>query len=260
MTALDTGFCWTELSTADLARSARFYRSVFGWECVERKMHVSYGRALDYSLFMLGQRNVAGLHAQIGAQRQQGARPAWLSYILVSEVDPLAARAVLLGGKLLAPPLDVADLGRLAILSDPQGARLGLWQGLRLGAGFQVRGEPGCAAWFEHVSGDPAAAARFYSELTGVPVRRAGPSDDRRWVLGAAAPLAGFSPDSQPSPLPPQWVVCFQVDDGQAACEKVVRANGTILMAPRGEDPQVALVRDSAGASFGLLCPRRGGA
>jgi uncharacterized protein len=251
----DASFCWTELSTPDRERAEKFYARLFGWESTPQAVRSRIGQSIDYALLALGGRRVGGLCPMSGGQRKQGAQPGWLSYVFVADADSVARKAKSLGASLLTGPLDVFDLGRLSILRDPQGALFGTWQPIRLGSGFQTRGEPGFACWFEHVSPDVSGAARFYGELFGW--SQDGSVEGGRIVLGqAGAGIAGLSSSSQyGGNLPCQWLTFFGVEDCVASTQKLESLKGKVVVPAvgAGESVSFAVARDPAGAAFGLM-------
>lgn len=97
---------------------------------------------------------------------QQGARAAWTLYFAADDAEGVVAQTRELGGTVLGPVTDVNPLGRMAILADPSGAILGLWQaGTMIGAGLV--NEPGGLVWEDLRSTDPAAAQIFYRGVFG---------------------------------------------------------------------------------------------
>lgn len=253
----DARFSWTELSTTDGEKAEKFYARLFGWAPTPQPLRSRIGQAIDYALLTLGGRNVGGLCPMSGGQRRQGAQPHWLSYVFVADVDATAGRAKELGASVLAGPLAVFDLGRLAILRDPQGALLGAWQPVRLGSGFQTQSEPGFACWFEHVSADISGAARFYGSLFDWSQPSPSKSGGERILLEHGGfPVAGLSSSAQyGGGLPCQWLTFFQVSDCDATCQQLLSMKGTVVV-PRDGTPeaeQYAVVRDPQGATFGLM-------
>ncbi|HEX6885010.1 MAG TPA: VOC family protein [Planctomycetota bacterium] len=254
------GFGWSELSAADPDVAVRFFGRFLGWE---RDRHGLAGRTqpIEYSLLTCRGRNVAGLYPMVAAQRKRGVASQWLSYLFVADVDACAQQARALGAELLAAPREVFQLGRMAIVRDPQGALLGLWQARHLGSEFQARGEAGFVSWQEHVSDDVPGAARFYAELCGWQAR-ALPGTGRSLLEGAGGPLAGLSSADLPGGhLAPQWLTFLRVADCAAACDELVRLGASLILPPQGapEAGVFAVARDPQGAAFGLLTPGAGG-
>ena len=108
-------FCWPELATIDRPRAQSFYTQLFGWEVREQDM----GEAGTYTLLRKDDRDVGALYQLSKDQREQGVPPHWLSYVAVDNADRAAEQAVRLGAKPIMAPLDVYDIGRMAVLEDP---------------------------------------------------------------------------------------------------------------------------------------------
>ena len=110
-------FCWNELLTSDVAGATKFYAGLFGWQAEEFP-------GMEYTLFKKEGAKMAGMmlkkHPQMPTQ--------WLSYVAVESVDASAAKVGKLGGKVIVPPFDVPTVGRIAVLQDPQGASIALFQ------------------------------------------------------------------------------------------------------------------------------------
>lgn len=247
----ETRFFYTELSTADKARAGRFYGRLLGWELNPEPLL----RAIEYTLFTLQGSVVAGAYPLLEFQRRRSDASRWLSYVFVADGEETAKRARELGASVLAGPLDVLDLGRLTILEDPLGTRFGTWQAGRLGVDFQLRDQPGCASWFEHVSAEPERAAAFYADLFGWTRRPlAAPAGQRVLLELHGAPVAGCSTaPGALEKLAPEWLAFFQVKDCAESCGKAANLNGKVLLGPGGTSlGPVAVIRDPDGASFGL--------
>jgi hypothetical protein len=257
---VDTGarFGWTELCATDTDEAARFFARFLGWERSTQAL-AQKGQPIEYSLFSLGGRTAAGMYPMVGAQRKRGMPSQWLSYLFVPDLDAAVARAQGLGAAVLAQPLEVFDLGRMALLRDPQGALFGLWQARRLGADFQTRDELGHVAWFEHVSTDATAAARFYADLCGWSTRAPQRPAERVLLEQAGVPVAGVSPVF--GGLTPQWLTFVRVTDCEAACRRIEELRGAVVVPARAEAllGMIALARDPQGACFGLLARVGGG-
>ena len=117
-------FSWAELATTDQTGGVQFYRSLLGWEVNEQPI----GPDGVYTMFTLRGREVAAAYTMRPEERQHGAPPHWNLYVTVASVDESAKKAESLGAKVLAPPFDVMDVGRMAVLQDPTGAVFQLWE------------------------------------------------------------------------------------------------------------------------------------
>jgi hypothetical protein len=110
-------FVWDELGTTDADGAQRFYEEVFGW--TTNDMGPDYG---GYRVFNRGETGIAGAMTLPDATFS----PHWQPYVAVEDPDAVVAKAGELGGSTLAAPMDVPNVGRLAVLQDPQGATFGI--------------------------------------------------------------------------------------------------------------------------------------
>ena len=111
-------FCWPELATTDQRGAAAFYRALFGWDVDEQPI----GPTDTYTMFKMRALEVAAACTLRLEERQHGVPPHWNAYVTVADADATSTRARELGGTVLAPPFDVMDAGRMAVLQDPTGA------------------------------------------------------------------------------------------------------------------------------------------
>src|SRR5438132_6509893 len=160
-------FCWPELATTDEKGATAFYRGLFGWDVKE----VPIGADGTYSMFQLRGKPVAAGHTLRAEER--GVPPHWGSYVSVASADEAANRAKGLGAQILAPPFDVMDAGRMAVLQDPTGAVFMVWQANKH-IGAKILNEPGALCWTELTTTDLRAAETFYEKLFGWTPKRSG--------------------------------------------------------------------------------------
>lgn len=112
-------FSWNELMTTDVSAAQAFYGELLGWT-----LETSKYNGMDYTIAKTGDREVSGMMTM--PPEADGMPPAWSSYVTVDDVDARTARAESLGGKVCVPPRDIPDVGRFSVISDTQGATLGL--------------------------------------------------------------------------------------------------------------------------------------
>lgn len=118
-----TGFCWHDLAAADTAAARRFYGAVFGWSAaVQRANGGSFLRLRS------GQCDVGSLYPLSRAHLGAGVPSHWTSYVRVEDVDAAARRVQDAGGSVLVTPFAVDSTAIIALIADPAGAMLGLWQ------------------------------------------------------------------------------------------------------------------------------------
>lgn len=108
-------FCWNELLTNDTANAEKFYTGLFGWSADHQE-----GGPMPYTMFLNGERMAAGM---LPITKEMGDVPAnWIVYLSVDDCDGSVERAKKMGATVLAPPMDIPEIGRMAALLDPQQA------------------------------------------------------------------------------------------------------------------------------------------
>jgi uncharacterized protein len=237
-------FCWADLGTTDAAGAKAFYTRVFGWQAEDAPA----GESGTYTTFKLDGRDVAALY-EMGAEEREQLTPHWSSYVSVEDVDAAAGRARELGAELMADPLDVMEAGRMAVVRDPTGALVHLWQpGAQAGAG-RVN-EPGCMVWNELASPDPERAAAFFSELLGW---SAEPDPTGYAVIMSDGAVNGGIRRVQDGEQP-QWLIYFRAASCDETATAVREAGGNVLAGPMDAAVgRIALVTDPQGAGFALF-------
>ncbi|WP_406300184.1 VOC family protein [Embleya sp. NBC_00888] len=116
--------CWTELYTADRSAATGFYHAVFGWNYQDFPSPDG-----DYTLAYPGE-DVDAMHAGVAEVDPRETTPQWQIYIGVDDCDASFARAIELGGTELTAPYDIPDVGRIAMVNDPFGARFAMIKGI----------------------------------------------------------------------------------------------------------------------------------
>jgi predicted enzyme related to lactoylglutathione lyase len=234
---------WVDLSTPDLDASRAFYGGLFGWEA--EPGDPAFG---GYTSFALGGRKVAGVMPLMSPDQPT----TWTCYLCSDDADKTTGLVEQGGGAVLVPPMDVADLGRMAVYADPVGAVFGIWQpGAHPGA--ELVEEEGTLAWVELATRDQAAAQAFYETVFGWTARA---SADYTELQLAGSSVAGCMdvPPGVPEEVPSYWMPYFAAADPQAQGERVVELGGTVV-APRMDFPggRFLVAQDLHGAVFGLL-------
>lgn len=242
-------FCWVELATTDQAGAKGFYGNLFGWAPDDRPI----GPDATYTMFKHGGRD-AGAAYTLGPE-QKGVPPNWGVYVAVASADDAAKRADKLGAKVLAPPFDVFDVGRMAVLQDPTGAVFSVWEA-RKQTGMGVIDEPGAFCWGELVTRDTKKADEFYKALFGWGTKT-DPGGYTEWTLGSESIGGMLAVSPEWGDVPPHWGVYFQVTDCDATVSKVQELGGKALMGPQDITGvgRFAVVSDPQGASFSVIRP-----
>jgi uncharacterized protein len=108
-------FSWGELMTTDPAGAKEFYGKLFGWEMNDRPME-----GMIYTVLSAGGEEIGGIMQKPPTAAAMPSR--WGTYVTVEDVDVTARLALALGGKVLIEPTAIPDVGRFALVQDPQGA------------------------------------------------------------------------------------------------------------------------------------------
>jgi uncharacterized protein len=247
-------FVWYELLSTDTAGAAKFYGDVVGWSVRDAST-----AALAYGVFAVGGAPVCGLMDLPVEGRKMGARPRWVGYVAVDNADAVADLVKRRGGAVYVPPTD-SNIGRIAIVADPQTATLALVEGLKLSEA-RPRGldELGCVGWHELFAADSRSALAFYAETFGWEELKGefGLIDSYR-MFSAGGPTLGGMFNKLPRVPVPFWVYYFNVADLDRAMASVRAGGGQVVHGPEELAGGLAIIRciDPQGAMFALRGPR----
>jgi uncharacterized protein len=250
-----SGFVWHELRTTDAPGAADFYAHVVGWQVKDS----GDPGGIPYKLLSTGGLHTAGLMQLSPEMLAGGMRPAWVGFIGVDDVDAYAARVEQAGGKLHCPAQDIPTIGRFASVEDPQGAVFLLFKGSRDVAQPRLPvTSPAAVGWNELSANDGPAAWSFYSNLFGWTedsVMDMGPMGIYR-IFATGGPRAGGMMTRDPKTAPqPFWLYYFNVNDIDAAVERIKAKNGKLVMGPHEVPGNMWIVVgvDPQGANFALV-------
>jgi predicted enzyme related to lactoylglutathione lyase len=243
-------FSWVELSTTDQEAAKAFYTELFGWGAVDLPM----GEGEMYTMLQLDGRDVAALSAMRPDMQAQGIPPHWASYVTVDNVDETASKVAELGGTLMAPPFDVFDSGRMAVVQDPTGANFSLWQaGSHIGA--RLVNIPGALCWNELMTNDPQKASAFYTALLGWEAEYDEPMNYTSLMNNGRMAAGIFQIGEEMGQIPPNWAIYFAVADCEATAAKATELGGQIIR-PAADIPGVgrfAVIKDPQGGVFNVI-------
>jgi predicted enzyme related to lactoylglutathione lyase len=242
-------FSWADVSTTDQPAAKEFYSALFGWEAED----LPVGDGVFYSMMQLDGKTVAAISSQPPQQREAGVPPLWNSYVTVASADDAAAKAGELGATVHAPPFDVMEAGRMAVLQDPQGAFFMVWEPRGTIGARDVNG-PGKLSWNELASPDVDASLEFYGDLFGwTPQEFEGMPQRYVVIQNEGRGNGGIRELSSEEPAPPHWLVYFGIDDIDAGLAKVEELGGTKLAGPIDIGiAKIGIVQDPQGATFAL--------
>jgi uncharacterized protein len=239
---------WVDLGTADLADATRFYTELFGWTA-----HVSGEQYGGYTIFNLRGRPVAGAGPLFG----EGQPTAWSAYVATDDADAVAARVEAAGGKVLVPPFDVMEQGRMSAFLDRTGAAFSVWEPGTM-PGAEVFDVPGALTWLELATRDVEGSKTFYGAVFGWTARESpmmGPPY-QVWELNGQT-VAGMLPmtgPGWPDDLSPHWMIYFAVDDCDETVALAQELGGRVVGAPESlAMGRYAVIQDPQGGTFSVL-------
>jgi len=237
---------WVDLGTTDLPGARTFYGTLFGWDTPEGPPEAG-----GYTVATLRGKPVAGLGPQMNPQ----APPSWMTYVNVDDADAVVAKVAPAGGQVLAGPMDVMDVGRMAVIADPVFAVIGIWQP-KTHKGAEIVNEPNTYCWSELVTTDTEGAKAFYNAVFGWGEATQGEEFVyTEWKLGDRS-LGGMmaKPPEMPAEVPPHWGVYFAVDDADRTVARIGELGGQVVMGPTDIEPgRFAVAMDPAGVFFNVL-------
>ncbi len=253
MTVMETyapgTFCWADLGTPDSAAAKRFYTSLFGWAFDDRPI----GSDAAYTMFNVDGKAVAALYQE---PIREGTPPHWLSYISVDSADHTVAVARDLGGAIIDDAFDVFDVGRMAVIQDPTGGVVALWEPKRH-IGAAVVGEVNTICWNELATTDTSAAGRFFQDLLGwgAETQQLGTVAYTLFKRGDASAAGMMQIGADWAPVPPHWLVYFAVDDCDTSAARAKSLGATVRVPPSdiGGIGRFAVIEDPHGAAFAII-------
>jgi hypothetical protein len=251
-------FSWIDLATTNPEAAKGFYGELFGWGFDEQPVP----GGSPYNTAILDGDRVAALYEQSSEQREQGIPPYWSSYVTVETADGAAARATSLGGTVVMGPFDVMDAGRLAVVQDPVGAMLGLWEP-RASIGATLVNDVGSLTWNELGTPDVETASRFYSELFGWEMESMETGGGPAYVVikngeRSNGGIREQSAEEQEMGVPANWLAYFTVASADDAAAKAADLGAQTLVPPMdvpggAAGSRIAALADPQGAAFAVF-------
>jgi hypothetical protein len=247
-------FVWYEWMGEDLQGAVEFYRHVVGWTISATDM-----AGFPYSIAAVGQYGVGGLLPT--PPQAKGTPPCWTGYIRVDDVDAAAEKLKSAGGKVLREPMEIANVGRFAVVADAQGAPFALF---RDSGGnpppAPPEGTAGLVGWRELHAAEGEAAFHFYEGQFGW-------TEASQFDMGPMGVYRLFDIGGQqggimsktPQGPGPCWLYYFLVEAADAAAARVAEKGGKLLHGPHEVPGGMWAMQcvDREGAMFGLVAQRR---
>ncbi len=254
--------CWVDTWQPDPRAATRFYGALLGWRFDEPAVVAETGTGTgpgtrtgtrtsgEYHTGRLDGRRVAGV-----GQGPAGTGAVWTTSIRVEQLEAALVRVQASGGTRLVGPVSIGSDGRLAMIADPEGVGLALWEaGERVGA--ELSRVPGTWAMSSLHTTDPERAAAFYRGLFGWTLEEAAGAPFSQWQLDGE--LVAVMTATDGTSVPAHWSVNIAVSDVDAACHSASELGGTVLMAPfGGAGMRNAVVADPQGGVIAVSSPAR---
>lgn len=239
-------FSWADITSTDFPKTKTFLEQLFNWTSVD--MPTGKGKP-PYTMFYLDGKQVAG-----GSPGWiEGLPSMWSNYINVDDTYAATEKAAALGAKVVAPPMQVLESGHMSMITDPQGANVGLWQPLKH-IGAQVVNTVGAMCWNELYVPDSKKAQEFYGQLfnwtfetdeTGYTTIK----NDNRMNGGIFQMTEGMV-----SMMPPCWMPYFTVANLKESVAKAKELGGRVYMEEKEIGlGKIATVAEPTGAGMILM-------
>ena len=247
-------FGWVDLGTTDVPSAKAFYGALFDWEFED----VPTPMGVDYTMCRRDGQLVAGMGPMPPAMVDAGAPPTWNSYVMVDDVDAVAAAVVGAGGAVVMPVMDVMTQGRMAMVTGPDDAVLGLWQPIEH-QGAELVDQPGSVTWNELQSRKLEPTMEFLTAVLGWRWEPQQPPGGMEYFVCHVDSLSGDTsnggamhmPDGVPAEAPSMWVVYFAVSDCDVSAELATQLGGAVFLPPMDMGPgRFAGATDPTGAMF----------
>lgn len=245
-------FCWVELATLDPQASKEFYNKIFGWEAVDNPV----GEGMVYTSLRLDGKPVGALYQMNKEMAKRQIPPHWMSYVSVENVDDTLETVIENGGMVAMDPIDIFDEGRMALLMDPEGASLGLWQPKRH-AGAAWWDVPNSVCWVEHASRDSEHTIPFLEKVFNWKgkTEKMGETVYTTFARGEKVVAGLYNMTPEMEGVPSHWLPYFLTENIDELILKALELGGEVLMPKTNAEGvgDFTVVRDPQGAVFGAV-------
>lgn len=248
-------FCWHEIGTRDRAAAKAFYSGVLAWQLEDVPMGPNPEDL--YTMIRNSGGDVAGLYEMNGPQFEN-VPSHWMTYVWVDDVAAAVEKAKSLGGSVVVDPMDMPNIGSMAVLADPTGAHVAVFHGTGHQGAAKQGPVAGAVGWNELMTSDVSKAQAFYGAMFGWGVNvQPMPTGDYAMFRQGEDNIAGMMGMDGPEweGIPPHWMTYVVVDDVDAAAAKAATMGGAIRVPPM-DIPQVgrfAVLADPSGAVFSII-------
>lgn len=246
---------WIDFNTTDMATTKAFYEGLFGWD-----FHDSGEAMGHYQMIFKDGALIGGGMDTNGMAGPDGSPMAseWCVYLAVDDVDARLKLAEENGAQVVVPADNAGDAGRFAVIIDPTGAALGLWQAGDT-EGYEFSGNPGTPLWFELMTQDIEKAREFYTKVFDFDPQGMPGHEDTYFTNGSMDQASSGIVNAEgfiPAEMGSYWRLHLGVENCDEAVEKVKELGGKLLDGP-DDSPfgRIATVAEPTGATFQISAP-----
>ena len=239
-------FVWFEYVSSDAKKAQGFYGEVFGW----RVQDVPTG-PMPYQMIAVGDKTVGGYTDAPDPKIP----PHWRSHLHVASAEKSVAAVKQAGGAVILAPIKMGEYGTMALVTDPLGGALALWQSTKPDETGDKPAD-GHFVWNELWTHDPARSIAFYKAIAGYAVEAkemAGMGTYNLFSVGGE-PIAGALKSPMPD-VPQMWLPYVQVASADKTIERAKKLGAEIVV-PATDVPEVgrfAIFKDTLGGVLGII-------
>jgi uncharacterized protein len=242
-------FIWHDLMTTDPKSAIAFYAELFAWKTTEVEM----GSMGKYTMIKAGDRDIGGI---VPLDKSHGAPSHWIGYCTVSDVDAAVKRGKELGGKVHVPPADIPEVGRFAVIADPQGGVISPFKATVEKPDTDEVPPVGAFCWNELLTSDPAAALAFYQGVFGWThaAMDMGPMGTYHLLKRGQKESAGLMKQMMEG-APTAWLAYVSVADVDASTKRAASLKAKVFSEPQ-DIPNIgrfSVIQDPTGAVVALF-------
>ncbi len=251
-------FVWYDLMTRDVKQAVSFYTEVIGWRTEIFAPGSASPSPSPYTMWVTQQGPIGGVVTLTPEQLARCAQPTWMGHVEVDDLDAAVAKVKATGGSVPVPPTPIPEVRRFAMIADPQGATLSLFQPQPPEQAMPPhdRSKHGEVSWNELYAADAFAVFPFYRDLLGWTLQDdvdMGPAG-KYLIFGQRDEQYGGMMTKMPGTPAPVWTFYIRVDDLDATLTRAVAKGAAKLFDPMKvpDGSRVVQLRDPQGATFAL--------
>jgi hypothetical protein len=247
-------FVWYDLNTKDADKAEKFYTELFGWKTLAWKPEGAPEGTPEYKMVCIGEQAFGGINV---IPSDVPAPSHWMGHVEVDDLDAAMKRAKNHKAEFPMGAMEIPTVGRMAMMLDPQGCVISLFQPADHTPEVPAMDKPGMVGWNELIASDANAAKAFYSEVVGWKWRN-GPFQDKMeyFLFGTGeegGDAGGMLPKDENMPAA-AWFLYFTTNSIEESVGKVDALGGHVIAQPFDVETvgKLAVCAAPDGSMFGL--------